>query len=79
MKKGSSHEYEGINMDDQEETTNALGVYTVIGRNPNETAGKQIGYIVVLTLKATGCSSAEKDSNVGLQKYSLSQRYIPNI
>ena len=66
MKIGSSHEYEGLNMDDREETTNASGVCTVIQRNSNETTGKQISYIIALTLRATGFSPFHKDTYMGL-------------
>ena len=52
-------------MDGREETTGGPGVYCVIQRNVNETAGKQLSYIIVLTLRATGHRSFEKESNVG--------------
>ena len=69
VKKCSSHEYEGLNMDDREETANATGVYTKIQRNSKETAGKQISFIIELTLRATECSSSEKQTYMGLQKF----------
>ena len=40
-------------------TTYASSVYTVIGINSDETAGKQISYIMALTLNVTGCRSFE--------------------
>ena len=36
----STHEYEGLNIDDRVNTTNAEGVYTLIGKNSNKTSGK---------------------------------------
>ena len=50
---GSSHEYELLKIDDHEETINASGVYTVIRRKSNKTTGKQIHYIIALTVKIT--------------------------
>ena len=35
----STHEYEGLNIDDRVNTTNAEGVYTLIGKNSNKTSG----------------------------------------
>ena len=68
MKKGSAHEYEGLNIHDRKGTVNATGVYTIIQRNSNKT-GKQITYITPLTLRVTGCSSFEKETYMGLQKF----------
>ena len=53
MKDDSTKEYEGLNMDDRVNTTHAVGVYAVIGRNAIEYAGS---YIIDITVKV--CSSS---------------------
>ena len=40
VQKSRSHEYDGINMDERENTINVAGAYLDLSRNTQETAGK---------------------------------------
>ena len=53
VKNDSTMEYEGLNMDDRVNTTHAVGVYAVIGRNVIEYNGS---HIIDITVKV--CSSS---------------------
>ena len=62
VKKDSSEEYEGLNMDGRVEPTNAAGVYSDLRRNSKEPTGIQIVAIISLSKWAVGCSLIENET-----------------
>ena len=79
IRNDSTRDYEGLNMNDRVNTTNASSVYTTIARNCNKNSGRDIVDSTVWRLRAIGCSSLEKKDTLFSKLYSFSTKRNKNV